>query len=242
MNKRIFGTWMVSGSLFSANVIAESDLDFAVIDLEHGHFNRNEIPIIVKILHLGNKKACIRTNSHLSHEILNSLDAGPDIILIPSVNTIEDVKEIIRNVYFYPEGERGSSGCTHANGFSKLNFDDFKLDRNKNLQIGFMIETKKGLDNLIEMAKKMPRNSLIYFGTYDLAESYGINDPYSNELLEKINVLVNEIKNIHPDLEFGIVANGKGDDYVPDYITFLPLFGDAGLYLRCLNNVLSKYK
>tara|TARA_B100000212_G_C27348971_1_gene522716 strand:- start:329 stop:1057 length:729 start_codon:yes stop_codon:yes gene_type:complete len=241
MNNKFFGTWMVSGSLFSAHLIAESDLDFGIIDLEHGHFNKNEIPMIIKVLHLAGKMACIRTSSHSANEILNVLDAGPDIIFIPSVNSVKDVKQINRNAFFAPKGKRGASGCTFANGFSKKEFNEFKINVNKNLIIGYMIETSEGLNNLLEMAEYMATNSIIYFGTYDLAESFGIENPYSKDLLEKINIVVAKIEESYPHIKYGIVANGYGKDIIPEYISYLPIFGDAGLYIRGLNSALSNY-
>ena len=92
------------------------------------------------------------------------------------------------------------------------------------------------------MAKYMSKNSIVYFGTYDLAESFGIEDPYSGNLLEKIDLVVSKVQNIYPNIKYGIVANGYGSDVIPDYVTYLPIFGDAGLYIRGLNNALSSYK
>ena len=145
-------------------------------------------------------------------------------------------------VFFAPEGKRGASGCTFANGFSKKEFNNFKIKVNKNLIVGYMIETSEGLNDLFEMAKYMTKNSIVYFGTYDLAESFGIEDPYSGTLLEKIDLVVSKIQNIYPNIKYGIVANGYGSDVIPDYVTYLPIFGDAGLYIRGLNNALSSYK
>ena len=39
-----------------------------------------------------------------------------------------------------------------------------------------------------------------------------------------------------------MVASGFGTDTIPNQISFVPLFGDAGLYLRGLNETLDKYK
>lgn len=242
MNKKIYGTWMVSGSVFSSQIIAESNLDFGVVDLEHGHFNKNEIPIIIKLLQSKGKIACIRTSSHSRSEILNCLDAGPEMIFIPSVNTVEEVKDINKSCLFHPLGLRGSSGCTPANSFSKLDFTQFKKDVNSHLVIGYMIETKEGLDNLIDMAKFMHDKSIVYFGTYDLAESYGINDPFSEELIIKLKKVISNINSLNKNIQFGMVASGYGNDVIPNEISFIPLFGDAGLYLRGLNETLKKYK
>jgi 4-hydroxy-2-oxoheptanedioate aldolase len=239
--KKIFGTWMVSGSSFSAHLIAESNLDFAVIDLEHGHFNTNEIPTIIKLLHAKSKLAGIRTSSHSKSEILNCMDAGPDILLIPSVNNVNDVEVINDSVLYYPEGLRGASGCTHANGFSRENFLDFKKRVNQEITIGYMIETADALIDLPKMAAKMRVNSIVYFGTYDLAESLGIDDPYSSSILKKIEKAVNDVSLVRNDIDFGMVLSGLGDDKIPDFISFLPIFGDAGLYLRGLNDALMKY-
>ncbi len=242
MNKKIYGTWMVSGSVFSSQIISESNLDFGVIDLEHGHFNNNEIPIIVKLLQAKGKLACIRTSSHSRSEILNCLDAGPDMIFIPSVNTEEEIKDINKSCLFHPMGLRGSSGCTPANSFSKLDFSQFKKDINSKLVIGYMIETKEGLENLINMAKHMHEKSIVYFGTYDLAESYGIHNPYSEELINKLQIAMANINSLNKKIQFGMVASGYGDDTIPDNVSFIPLFGDAGLYLRGLNETLKRYK
>ena len=116
---------------------------------------------------------------------LGVLDAGATGVMIPRVESCEDIKRIRKWTKYAPEGDRGVAfgiGHTDYGDFTKL--DTRKYVRNANqeiLTIG-QIETVKAVENLNDILNTGELD-VVFIGPYDLSTSMGISGELDHPLL-----------------------------------------------------------
>ena len=130
MNKKILiGTFLLNTCPNVTEIISKN-LDYIIIDREHGPHNFTSTNILNKII----KKNCLSLIrvSHLSKiEIQRCLDLNPDGILIPQISSYEVAKLAISSSFFKPMGDRGLSPYTSAFDYNHNDSDSKKKEINK---------------------------------------------------------------------------------------------------------------
>lgn len=185
-NKQLFGTWCIIPSPEIVNVLCKSGLDFVLIDFEHGPVDFVTAQKMIMAAHAEGKEAVVRVGKLEEVEILRSLDIAPDGIMVPHIETKEDMEKVVSFVKYPPEGQRGYSPYTRAGGYCVQK--DYTKTENDRLLVSIIIESKKGVDNLDDILKN-PSLDMIYLGAYDISLSLGhqgeINHPDVIRVIEK---------------------------------------------------------
>ena len=198
MNKKILiGTFLLNTCPNVTEIISKN-LDYIIIDREHGPHNFTSTNILNKII----KKNCLSLIrvSHLSKiEIQRCLDLNPDGILIPQISSYEDAKLAISSSFFKPMGDRGLSPYTSAFDYNHNDSDSKKKEINKKIFIGLLIEGSNGLAALDKICNDFFKEiSLIYFGLYDFTSSLNLKpnwkDPRVKKAVKKIIQICNKKK------------------------------------------------
>lgn len=157
--------WFSIGSVPVVEIGARRGCDAAVIDLQHGLWDRmtthlavsalRDVPIVVRV-------AAITTAA-----IGEALDSGAVGILVPLVDTAEQAEAAVAAATFPPQGNRSGGGVRPlAQGFPSY------VATHSRPLIGLMIETVAGVDNAAAIAA-VPGVDFIFIGTGDLALSLG---------------------------------------------------------------------
>ncbi len=126
---------------------AFENADCILLDKEHGVFGNEElIPMTMQCRHLG-IPAIVRVEDKQYHLIAKAIDLGADGIMLPRVESVEQVKTAVDAMHFAPAGRTGFGG------FGLLRdgetFEDFDHDRILLVQI----ESPAGLDCMEDMIK-----------------------------------------------------------------------------------------
>ncbi len=186
-NKCILGTWSEIPSTYSANIISKAQLDFLILDMEHGVFNYDVMQNIVFAAESENSSIIVRVPRIDESMILRALDIGAEGIIVPGVETVEEVDEIVQYSKYAPIGKRGYNPYIKAGGYGKPN-DNYFEEQNDKVIIGIILETQKGIANLEEILKN-PYVDIVYIGQYDLSIDLGVPGDVSNskvvEIVEK---------------------------------------------------------
>jgi 2-keto-3-deoxy-L-rhamnonate aldolase RhmA len=165
------GSWITIPHPTVIELMASQPFDWLCIDLEHSPVSRLELQNALAIIQGKGKKAFTRVpfNSHL--EIKYPLDAGPDGVIIPMVNSAEDARRAIENCIYPPDGRRGV-GLARAQGFG-FSFDEHLAKNRNDLTIILQIEHIDAVRDIEEILS-IPRVSGVFLGPYDLSGSMGI--------------------------------------------------------------------
>ena len=98
------------------------------------------------------------------------MDAGSGGIIVPKIESKDDVIAIKNFSSWPPNGKRGI-GYSRANNFGK-NFDKYLIEAQRPILVG-MIESLKGIKNIHEILKQNILDSIL-IGPYDLSASLEI--------------------------------------------------------------------
>jgi len=210
MNKKnLIGTFTLNSCPDVTEIISKN-LDYVIIDREHGSHSLKSTNILNKII----KQNClslIRVSNLSKIEIQRCLDLNPDGILIPQISSYEEAKFAISCSYYSPRGERGLSPYTSAFDYNHENSDNKKKKINKKIFVGLLIEGLNGLKDLEKICSKLHKEiSLIYFGLYDFTNSLKLKPTWQNT---KVKQAVEKIVKIckKKDIRVGSIARNSDE-------------------------------
>jgi 4-hydroxy-2-oxoheptanedioate aldolase len=220
--KPILGIWCYDHSMRNAAALADSSLNFIIIDMEHGPLdfqvlgqflqgmlsrresNTSLSPRVTSIVRLPQNG-----REQLQFQIKQALDAGVYGLLLPHINTREEALAAVRaSRYpqkigvkdFDPPGLRGVAPDPPARywGLPVADYvaraDLWPLDPQGELFLMLQIEAKQGVDN-IDSILDVPGISAIFIGPGDLSFSLGFpGDPSAAPVQEAIQKVLTACK------------------------------------------------
>ena len=173
-NKPLIGTWSMLPSSFSADVLTTTNLDFVIIDLEHGTTSYETCENIVRAIENNNKSPVIRVGSDDENTILRALETGCNSIMVPHISSSKQAEKIVNYTKYKPIGKRGLSPYTRCHDYDHDNIQKKLNLINKKIVTGILVEGKEGIKNLNEITK-VRGIDLIYLGLYDIAQSLDLS-------------------------------------------------------------------
>jgi 2-dehydro-3-deoxyglucarate aldolase/4-hydroxy-2-oxoheptanedioate aldolase len=157
-------TWFTMGSVPLVEFATQQAGDLAVIDLQHGLWSRMDVHHAARVASV---PIMVRTAGDNAVAIGAALDSGAAGILVPSVETADQARAIVRAARYPPHGHR-SGGGVHPLG---TGFERYLAHFNEPL-IGLMIESLEGVSHATEIAA-VPGVDFLFAGTGDLSLSIG---------------------------------------------------------------------
>ncbi len=171
------GTFLTLGSPEICEMLGDN-LDFAVVDAEHGVLMDSTLTSILRTIPSG-----ITPWVRVKRPELASLalDLGARAILIPQVRTMQDLNSAVESFYYPPKGQRGW-GPGRA---SRFGIDMMKIikDEAQN-ELWVQIETKEALEIVEDIAAREEVSGL-FVGPGDLSLALGCPGEWDNEELKR---------------------------------------------------------
>ena len=114
--------------------------------------------------------------------IKKAYDAGAVAVMVPQVDSVEDVARAVEYAKYPPEGNRGlTPSWTRVAG---EDFNHVIKTANEETVVVLQVESQRAFDNLEEMAK-VPGVDVLFVGPLDLSASVGtITETQSKEVRE----------------------------------------------------------
>jgi 4-hydroxy-2-oxoheptanedioate aldolase len=154
------GQVVCAGTPVVAAAYVALGIDWVWLEWQHSCQDADTIRAqVAAIAQRGGLSVARTAGAHDKTGIQQCLDAGIDIVLIPYVNTVEEVKESIRHCLFAPRGDRVWNGS--------------ELARAKQAGLMFQLETSACMDVLEEICRQ-PEMDFGFVGPGDLAMSMGL--------------------------------------------------------------------
>src|SRR5262245_37698005 len=152
---------------------AEAGAEFAVFDMEHTGWSLETIKMLVATSRSTDLVPIVRPPVTDYHHVAHLMDMGAMGLMIPLVNSPEQIKYAIECATYPPRGRRGCAfGMTH---------DDYQggdlaakmRHADENLLMIAQIETAEGLANVDAIAA-VEGVDVLWIGQFDLTTSLGI--------------------------------------------------------------------
>ena len=221
----LFGAWASLGSPGSAELVGRAGYDWVVVDMEHGNTTESELLAHLNAIEVSGSVALVRPQSGERLRIGRALDMGAAGIVVPRLDTAEQVREAVTFLRYPPGGQRGVALLTrgarlgtvsHA-GVAALNDDIVGI---------VQIESPSALAAADELAS-IDGVDVLFVGPADLSHSLGIPGQFSNptyqDALRSVvaacrahgkapGILLYDHASFRPHLDLGFTFVGLGAD------------------------------
>ena len=104
------GLWVTLDSPSITEIAVTLGLDWVVIDTEHGCLDYKEVVEHIRVTRSSTTTPLVRIAETSPGIIKRVLDLGAQGIIVPQVNTAQDVATAVRYAKYPPEGIRGVGG------------------------------------------------------------------------------------------------------------------------------------
>jgi 2-dehydro-3-deoxyglucarate aldolase len=164
------GSWMQIPHSSIAEIMGQLGYDWIALDLEHGAIGVHQLPDLFRALELGGTLPLARLAQGHPKDCKQALDAGAGGVIVPMVESAEQLEQIRNACRWPPAGMRGV-GFSRANLFGK-NFDRYCEEAQAPILVA-MIEHQSALPKLSEILSVEGLDA-IFVGPYDLSASMGL--------------------------------------------------------------------
>lgn len=199
-NKKFtIGSWITINHPSIIEIMSNKGFEWLTLDIEHSSFDFEDIKNLIAHIQNNNMAALVRVYSNDEVVIKRVMDAGADGIIVPMINSIDDVYKVRDYLYYPPNGKRGV-GLNRAQKYG-FGFEEYKEWLNNYAVFIAQIEHIDAIKNLDEILN----NNLIdavMVGPYDLSASMGYPGEYEREEVKDILEVFKE-KCIEANKSFG---------------------------------------
>lgn len=182
------GTMLNLGSALAAEVCALSGFDWLLVDLEHGAGGEEALvgQILAGAAH--GVPVIVRVEAAERIRMGHVLDLGVAGVMLPRLNTPDEVREALRHLWYPPQGDRGVAGYNRAREFGGDGREPQEV--NDSILSVVQIESVSALESVSEIAA-IPGVDVLFVGPSDLSTSMGIPGQFdAPELLAAFDAVI----------------------------------------------------
>ena len=225
---RPVGMFVKFPTMETIEILASAGLDFIIIDMEHAPLAIDTVYSMTVTAERSGMASLVRIRGHDTYLANTLLDAGASGILVPHCSPYDVAREIITDMVFPPEGQRGAGGGGRATQWGLDGASEYRRGGNEGVVRVPMIEDPEAVED-IERILTIPGLDAAFIGQGDLTQTTGDR--------EKAQTLVDEA--LKACLERGIPActTAYGGDVQARFrqgFKFLAIANDTGTFTRAV--------
>lgn len=182
----IAGLWMMTVNPAFAELASLANLDFLIIDLEHGAITLGDLPGILRAFS-GETAAIVRVPSSDPTIIARVMDRGAHGVMIPRVESVEEAQQASAAAKYPPKGTRGIA-------FPALRASSYGMNLNYRTSVDdsgiviIQIESQAALRSLSQIGR-LPNVDAVFLGPADLSANMSLEGAEAfNKVIESFFV------------------------------------------------------
>ena len=178
------GTFTHLLSAPAIEALARAGLDYVIIDMEHSPIGAEHAAELVGVASGAGLAPFVRVDAIQRSPVLKMLDVGAAGLIVPGVETVDEVKKLVEYAKFAPLGGRGycpsrDGGWGMAECYAE-GMGGYMERANHNTLLLPQCETMGCLENIDEILG-MDGVDGIFIGPFDLSIALGIPGDFANE-------------------------------------------------------------
>ena len=209
--QKALGTFFELGGSAAAECLGIAGLDFLIIDTEHGPYDVESALIAVLAADRREITPFVRIKDPTRPSVLKMLDIGAKGLVVPYIQTKEEVERLVEYAKYYPLGRRGfAPSVAGAYGYADFARDTqtyFETSNSQTLLIP-QCETLGCLERIEEIAS-MEGVDGIFIGPYDL--SIALGKPARMDNPELIDAIRHVLKVCKANGKISMIFAGKAE-------------------------------
>jgi len=236
-DETVYGLWVTLESPSISEMAVALGLDWIVIDAEHGHLDWKEILEHVRATVRSDTVVLVRIAELNAGLIKRALDIGADGVVIPSIESAEQLKQAVAFATYPPEGMRGI-GADRATAWGQC-FVECTQEANENVLVVPIVESVtagKNIRALLDVAGV----EIVFIGPADYSSTAGHRGQWEGPGVAKELLAVKDAVRASGK-HCGVVATSHENLLERHSQGFRMLaFGtDCGMFLRGLRSALA---
>jgi 2-keto-3-deoxy-L-rhamnonate aldolase RhmA len=233
----VYGLWVTLDSASVTEMAVALGLDWVVIDAEHGHLDWNEIVEHLRAAVRSETVALVRIAELDRGLIKRALDIGADGVVVPWMETEDQLRQAVAFARYPPEGCRGIGG-ERATGWGEC-LAEHTAEANDHVLVVPIIESVQAIAAVPRMCQ-VDGVDVFFFGPADFSSTAGYRGQWegpgvARQILELKDTIRRSGKHC------GVVATGTANlaERFEQGFRMLALGLDGGLLLRSLHESLA---
>ena len=216
-----------------ARMMDRCGLEFCIYDMEHGRCDISLAAQMIASCNGTRVAPMVRVPDLTAAPLSRLLDLGARGIMVPRVESGAQVRDIVAQLKYAPDGRRGVAlGITHDQFCTP---DPTYLERaNAETMVIALVETARGFENLDDILAT-PGLDVAWMGHYDLTVSMGIPAQFDHPLfLNAMDRLVDRCRQFR--VSAGFLPGSPQDTarWIGKGFRMISLGSDIGVYLHGL--------
>ena len=206
----VYGVLSTSDDPQLAELFGLAGFDYYMLDAEHGLMDPAQAVNVIRACEAVHMTPLVRVGSKDPKLVLQYLDAGMLGVMMPGLESVEDVKMLIDAVKYPPLGKRGM-GITRASGYIAVGDEavDYIEFSNEQTMVIPQFEDAALIDRFEDMLS-LPGVDVVVVGPRDLSLNMGFPDsPNHPEVQAMIDRVVAICKKAN--VAVGITAGTRAD-------------------------------
>jgi 2-keto-3-deoxy-L-rhamnonate aldolase RhmA/quercetin dioxygenase-like cupin family protein len=234
----VFGLWVTLESPSITEMAVALGLDWVVIDAEHGHLDWKEIVEHVRAAVRSETVVMVRVTELDRGLIKRALDIGADGVVVPWVETEEQLRQAVEFARYPLEGCRGI-GAERATGWGEC-LAEHTAEANDHVLVVPIIETVRA-GRAVERLCQVDGVDIVFFGPADFSATAGYRGQWEGPgVAAHLLTLKDTIR--QAGKHCGVVATGPRNlgERLAQGFRVIALGLDGGLLLRSLHAALTE--
>jgi 2-keto-3-deoxy-L-rhamnonate aldolase RhmA/quercetin dioxygenase-like cupin family protein len=233
----VYGLWVTLESASITEMAVALGLDWVVIDAEHGQLDWRDILEHIRATVRSDTVALVRLAEVNIGLIKRTLDIGADGVVVPWIESPEQLESAIRFAHYPPEGLRGI-GAERATCWGHC-FVEHVEEANEHVLVVPIIESVTGALN-IERLLEVAGTELFYFGPADFSSTAGFPGQWEGPgVAAQILAAKDAIRAAGKHCGVVGTSNENLDERRDQGFRMLALGLDGGLLLRSIRGALA---
>ncbi len=169
-NEPIYGLWVTLESASITEMAVALGMDWVVIDAEHGYLDWKEINEHIRAGLRSDTVVLVRLAERNTSLTKRALDIGADGVVIPWVETVNELEEAISDARYPAEGRRGIGG-ERATAWGQC-LGEHTAEANEHVLVVPLIESIAAIPNVPAMCE-VDGVDVFFFGPADFSATAG---------------------------------------------------------------------
>jgi len=169
--KQQIGLWLNLANPMTAEVVAGAGFDWVLIDMEHSPNDIQSVLAQLQVLAAYGTTAMVRPEWNDPVLVKRLLDLGTPNLLFPMIQSLAEARNAVCATRYPPQGIRGVSGTTRANGFGRR--PDYHSRSAEETGVLVQVETRSAI-RLAQEIGAIEGVDGVFFGPADIAADMGL--------------------------------------------------------------------
>ena len=171
------GTWSQIRSEEMVDMLGAAGLDFTIVDCEHGAFGIEMAEKLFRACDANGLLPMVRAPTADRAFVGQALDAGAAAVVLPGIESADQMAAMVAASRFSPEGTRGACPCVRAGDHFIRDWRGYVTRQRADVGVIALVETRRGLDAISDICAVEGVRALL-IGPFDLSVSMGLAGDY----------------------------------------------------------------